>query len=71
VAIWAVSVKSESSDDYGEFLFNKKPTDAQLRAFFEKAFEGTGEMDCEDGGPGEWGSNLHISKPRKTAVNKL
>lgn len=56
-----VLVHSESGDDYGPFLFSKKPTDAQLKAFLQERCPGEFEDEAEDGdGPGEWGSYLHV-----------
>jgi hypothetical protein len=71
--VWVVTAKSESSDDYGPWVFAKKPTDEELKAFCEK--ECPGEFECCDGedemdGPGEWGSYLHISGPVKLEVRQ-
>ena len=57
--ITVVLVKGESGDDYGPYLFSKKPTDKYLKEFLRK--ECPDEFCCEgDCGPGKWGSYLDI-----------
>lgn len=54
-----LSVTSESGDDYGPFLFRKKPNDADLLTFLQGH---TSECDAEqDDGPGWKGTHLHLS----------
>ncbi len=74
-AVHVLSVKSESGDDYGPFLFRKRPTGQKLLDFL---MENTSECDCgEDGtwaqrdalrkagedldGPGWMGTHLHLT----------
>lgn len=69
--VWVVTAKSESSDDYGPWVFAKKPTDDELKKFCQEQCPGEFE-DCGDesdpDGPGEWGSYLHVTGPVKTEV---
>lgn len=69
--IWSVSAESESGDDYGTFLFDKKPTDKQLEEFFRK--QCSQEFNSDDPnddieGPGNWNSYLHVSLPKKLKI---
>ena len=69
--IWSVTGESESGDDYGPFLFTKKPTEKQLelmlRADYDYEFP-----DPEDGeGPGSFGSYIHLSEPVEVEVIEL
>jgi hypothetical protein len=55
-----LTVKSESGDDYGPFLFKKKLTDKQLLKFLQKECPGDCVVDEEDEGPGFMGTYLHV-----------
>lgn len=70
--VHVLSISSESGDDYGPFLFGKKPSDRELFDFLNEQCPGEmddasldepGEVD-EDGngyGPGWKGSYLHLT----------
>jgi len=53
--VYVVCVNSESGDEYGPFVFEKKPTDLFLKKFLKK--------ECPDefysNNCGAWGSALH------------
>jgi len=71
--VWVVTAKSESSDDYGPWIFAKKPTDEELKRFCQEECSGEfvddDNLDEDPGnGPGTWGSYLHVSGPTKTEV---
>lgn len=55
-----VTGKSESGDNYGPWVFDKKPSGRQLHLFLKEnvssEFPGEGSED----GPGVYGSYLHI-----------
>jgi hypothetical protein len=71
--IWSVTGHSESGDDYGPWLFNKKPTDEQLEAILKEDCPGEFEEE-EDGtydGPGSFGSYVHLSNPVEIEVIEL
>ncbi len=56
--VWVLTARSESSDEYGPWVFRAKPTRKALREFLEKKCP----LEFEEmGGPGEWGSYLHIA----------
>lgn len=65
MTIFCLTATSESGDDYGPFLFNKKPTDTQLeywlREFCPGEFDDADAENEEDSGPGVFGSYLHIN----------
>jgi hypothetical protein len=52
------SVMSESSDHYGPFVFEKKPTDRKLLAFLKERCGS--EADETANGPGWKGTYLHL-----------
>lgn len=58
--LWVVNAVSESTDHYGPFVFDHKPSDKEIIALFRK--EAPGEWP-EDG-PGDYGSWLFISNVR-------
>jgi len=70
--IWAVSVSSESGDDYGPFLFDKKPNDKQLEYWLRELCPGEWDdadaEDEDDRGPGVFGSYLHIDISEATVI---
>jgi hypothetical protein len=73
MSIWAITAHSESGDDYGVFLFDKKPTDDQLEYWLRELCPGEWEdadSEDEDHGPGFRGSYLHIDVS-ETSVIKL
>lgn len=57
--VWVVNANSESGDDYGPYLFDKKPTDKELETFMKDYWPD--EFPEEKDGPGKWGSYLYIS----------
>lgn len=63
--VWAVTAQSESGDDYGVWLFKTKPTKERLEAEARKRAPGEFE---DGGGPGDFGSYLHLSKPKEIEV---
>jgi hypothetical protein len=73
--VWVVTAKSESSDEYGPWVFEREPTDEQLEAFCRKECPqefGIYESDEDDleenDGPGDWGSYLHVRQPVRCPV---
>jgi len=69
--IWSVTGESESGDDYGPWLFNKKPTDKQLELMLRTDYDYE-FPDAEDGeGPGSYGSYIHLSEPVEIEVIEL
>lgn len=66
MTVWCVTGHSESGDDYGPWLFNKKPTQKQLKKLLKE--------DCPgewDDGPGAFGSYVHLSKPFEVSIIEL
>lgn len=57
--VWIVTGKSESGDDYGVYVFGKKPTERQLKDICEND---AGEWD----GPGYLGSYIHLTISEET-----
>jgi len=66
--VWTISFVSESSDDYGPYLFDREPTEEELRAFV-KTFGDDAPKDAD--GPGIFGSYLHVESKGWTDVNVL
>jgi len=56
--VWVVTGKSESGDEYGPVVFERKPTDKTLK---QLVFD----WDGNDGsGPGDYGSYVHLTKTK-------
>lgn len=55
--VWVVSGHSESGDDYGPYVFSKKPSKKALR---DLAYSWDGDEEG-DNGPGDYGSYVHLS----------
>ncbi len=71
--VWCVLGHSESGDDYGPWLFNKKPTPEQLEALLKEECAGEFEEE-EDGtyeGPGDFGGYVHLTGPFETSIIEL
>ena len=69
-AMTIFTVSSESGDDYGPFLFDRKPTDAELEYWLREFCPGEWD-DAEDEdnrGPGIFGSYLHVDMSEQTVV---
>ncbi len=64
---WCITGHSESGDDYGPWLFNKKPTDEQMEAILREDCPG----EWDDEGPGAFGSYVHLSKPYEVLIIEL
>lgn len=58
--VWVVTAVSESTDNYGPYVFSKKPSDRMLEHFFRGKCPGEWEPD----GPGDWGSWLYVTVKR-------
>lgn len=58
--IFVVTGETESGDKYGPFVFVKKPTDKQLKAFWRKYCPEEFDLSSGEGG-GTWGSYLFAS----------
>lgn len=54
--VWVVTGDSESGDDYGPFVFSKKPSKEKLRKLCEEHCD-WGEGD----GPGNFGSYTYLT----------
>jgi len=65
--VWCVTGHSESGDDYGPWLFDKKPTQKQLKKMLKE--------DCpnewDDEGPGAFGSYVHLKGPFEVSIIEL
>jgi hypothetical protein len=60
--LWVVTINSESGDDYGAFLFKKKPSDKQFKQWLIDNFPCDADPDEYPGkpkGPGIWGTYLY------------
>lgn len=55
--VWVVTGKSESSDDYGPFVFKTKPSAAKLKELIWEEMDGGDDGD----GPGSYGSYTYIN----------
>jgi hypothetical protein len=64
--VYVVSAKSEGCDDYGPWVFAKKPSMKQLEKFLREKCEE--DFTEENDGPGEWGSYLYITGPNEAEV---
>lgn len=58
--VWLTWGKSESGDDYGPYVFSKKPTDKQLERFWKSELEGGDWIPGDEPGPGSWGTWVHV-----------
>lgn len=54
-----ITGKSESGDDYGPWVFDKKPSDKFLKKFLAEVAPGE-YPGIDDDGPGIFGSELHL-----------
>lgn len=68
-SVWVIFMKSESGDNYGPYVFDKEPTDDQLKDFLKEHCPG--DFDDDEDGPGVFGSYLHIEESFQTEVYKL
>jgi hypothetical protein len=65
--VLAVTINSESGDDYGVFLFKEKPTDQQFKEWLKENLppeDADPEYILEENGhkgPGIWGTYLYWS----------
>lgn len=53
-----VTGHSESGDDYGPWVFDKKPDDEFMKAFLKEY--AAGDWDDDEDGPGHYGSYVHL-----------
>ena len=56
--VHVVSVHTESGDNYGPFVFERKPDDARLKAFLRKRLP-SDDLDSDEG-PGWCGTYVHL-----------
>jgi hypothetical protein len=54
--VYVVSGRSESGDDFGPFVFRKRPTDAEKKKLIHERMDWS-----EDDGPGDYGSYTYLS----------
>lgn len=64
-----VTGHSESGDDYGPWVFDKKPSDEFMKAWLKEFAPGDFDEDEEEG-PGDYGSYVHLSYHNCT-IDKL
>ena len=55
--VWVCTGRTESGDDIGPHVFNKKPNAKQREAFLRETYQG----EWEDDGPGDYGSWIFSS----------
>lgn len=65
--VYVMSFKTESGDDLGSWIFNKKPTDKQLEKILREDYPG----EWDDDGPGIFGSYIHVTESREATIIKL
>ena len=53
-----VTGHSESGDDYGPWVFTKKPSDEFMKAFLKEY--AAGDFEDDEDGPGDYGSYVHL-----------
>jgi len=79
-AVHVITLKSESGDDYGPFVFNRQPTDKELEKFLrfycEQEFVEPDSHDEDEGcgdqsGPGIFGSCLHMQMNCEIEITEL
>lgn len=58
--VCVITGHSESGDDYGPWVFDKKPSDKFLKSFLKEVAPGEFFDGMDDDGPGIFGSELHL-----------
>lgn len=58
--VWVTHGQSESGDFYGPFVFDQKPTEDDLRRFWQDVCAG-GDYDPDSPGPGDYDTYVHVS----------
>lgn len=56
--VCVVTGHSESGDDYGPWVFTKRPSEEYMKAFLKEY--AAGDWDDDEDGPGEFGSYVHL-----------
>lgn len=64
--VWVVTGESESTDDYGPFVFSRKPSRSMLRKL---AFDCDGNEN-DPSGPGDFGSYTYLTT-RQVEVDEM
>ncbi len=63
-----VTGHSESGDDYGPWVFDRKPSDEFMKAFLKEY--AAGEWEDDEDGPGHYGSYVHL-RFHSATIDKL
>jgi hypothetical protein len=69
--LYSITIKSESGDDYGAFVFNRKPSEEELKKWLFAEFEGSYDLGDGDEGPGIFDTFLHIETEDEMEVYNL